>query len=532
MKFTKFLSLLLAAVMIMSMLAGCAKDEPVADDPVKEPVAEQSPESDAPAEDATAEPVKLKLMFRSFEEYVPGTIGDKWIDQIEEHCGVEIEWIRPAASAYEENLQLTLLDEELPDAMILPTTWVSSATFKDACEAGIFIDLADMLPNYPNLIEHTAAASFEALKVLDDDRIFGVPRSTVRRADGFSLNEQWLENLGIEYNEGDILTADEFYDILYAFTYDDPDGNGVNDTYGLMGYSNDDGTMVNNLQHIFGLGLGTEVYDINGEPVLLKYSKEHSNYKDYLAFANKCWEAGVIDPDAYSIDRVTAGDHMLFVGSESIYAANMNYIQTDIAPFTYKYVPAVVPEEGATPGYGEFANGIYWFWGISSQCEHPEKVLEVFDYMLSDDQWNNLNAGSVEGVAFEMTADGNYDFSKTEEFKANGLESTDPIKDIVRRSSDGEFYVDKTLPVEMRERIAKLINTSFDLYIEPLDDGFVPSIATDPVFIEYNAFMIQAEAQIITGEKPIEYWDEVLDGWYEAGGAQYVEEIMAYVNAK
>ena len=28
-------------------------------------------------------------------------------------------------------------------------------------------------------------------------------------------------------------TVEDVYDMLYKFTYDDPDGNGANDTYGL-----------------------------------------------------------------------------------------------------------------------------------------------------------------------------------------------------------------------------------------------------------------------------------------------------------
>ncbi len=543
----RIISLILVVVMASFMIAGCGQSSGGASsgEGAKSEAASSAGESTAPASSASAteeskaeesaaeeEPIKLKFMFRTFDEYVPGSIGDQWVDIIEEHCGVEIEWECPPTSSYEENLQLTLLDDKKPDAIIIPTGWTSSPTFIDACKNGLFINVDEMLQDCPNLLKYTAEASFNALKVLGDDRIYGVPRSTVRRADGFSLNEQWLENLGIEYNEGDILTADEFFDILYAFTYNDPDGNGVNDTYGMNAYSNDDGTMVSNLQHIFNLGIGTEAYMIDGKPVLLKYSKEYDNYKQYLAFVNRCWEAGVIDPDAFSIDRATAQDHMAFTGSENIYAGNMQIEPTENNPFTYKYLPAVVASEGATPGYGEFANGIYWFWGITNDCEHPEKVMEVLNYMLSDEQWPNLNAGSLEGVGFVMTPEGDYDFSPTEEWKAKGLESTNPIRDIVRRCNDGDFFVNKSLPKAQRERLSALINKSFDLYIEPVDDGFVPSIASDPTFIEYNAFVIQAEAKIITGEKPVDYWDEVLDGWYSAGGDKYVEELMAYINSK
>ena len=72
---------------------------------------------------------------------------------------------------------------------------------------------------------------------------------------------------------------------------------------------------------------------------------------------------------------------------------------------------------------------------------------------------------------------------------------------------------------------------TFDLYWPAVDRGYKPEIATDPVFIEYKNFMIQEEAKIITGDKPVEYWDELLDGFYDAGYDKYTEEMLAYIES-
>ena len=45
------------------------------------------------------------------------------------------------------------------------------------------------------------------------------------------------------------------------------------------------------------------------------------------------------------------------------------------------------------------------------------------------------------------------------------------------------------------------------------------------------ANMIQEEAKIITGDKPVEYWDEILDGFYKDGYDKYTEEMLAYINS-
>ena len=525
----KFAALLITLVMVINLFAGCGQEK---NSPETTQTPSASPAQSGQTNAEAQEPVKLRFMINC--DITEGSVGDAWVKELEDHCNVEIEWISPAASAYEENLQLMLLDEDRPDAVIFPTSWLNSTSFADACKDGMFIPLEDMLPGYENLMAHTAQVSWDGLDIFDDGHIWGVPRSTVMRADGFVLNEQWLKALNIDYTEGEFLTLDKFFDILYAFTYDDPDGNGINDTYGLSAYSKEDGTLITALQHIFGIGTGSEFFNVDGKPVMLKYSKEYDNYKRYLAFANKCWEAGVIDPDAFSIDLTVAQDRQNVgtVGVFQSYPGNMNVVATEQKPNTYLYCPGVVEKAGDTYGYGEFATGIYWYWAISNTCAHPEKVLEVFDYILSDEQWTNLNAGSVEGVGFEILPDGNYDFSKTEALKAQGLDSINPIKLVMRRSDGAEFFINKSLPVEMQKRLADLIDVTFDLYIAPVDEGFVPTVATDPVFVEYQNFVIQAEAKIITGSEPVDYWDEVVDGWYAAGGTRYVQEVLDYINGK
>ena len=47
--------------------------------------------------------------------------------------------------------------------------------------------------------------------------------------EGLLVRKDWLDKLGLAAPT----TLDELYDVLYAFTYNDPDGNGKNDTYGL-----------------------------------------------------------------------------------------------------------------------------------------------------------------------------------------------------------------------------------------------------------------------------------------------------------
>lgn len=521
----KLLALLLAVVMVVSIFAGCSKNENV-DEPKATSTSNNGETVTTPA-DATEDPVTITIM-ANFDEIKPG--GQKWLEGIEEKLNIKIEWQLPPSSGYEDTLQMMLLSNDRPDVVILPDTWRTSDVFAESCESGLFQDISALLPNYENIMAHTAQVSWDALDIFNDGRIWGMPRSTVMRADGFVLDEQYLEALGIDYTEGEYLTADEFFDILYQFTYGDPDGNGIDDTYGLRAYVNDNGELVTGLGRIFGIGETAAWREYDGEIDCLNYSRTRDNYKQYLAFLNKCWEAGVIDPDAFSLNAVTASerDGKLMHGCWAEYAGNMFLVASESYAHTQVYLPGVVPAEGDTYGYGDYGTGIWWYWAITGDCEHPDKVLELFDYMLSDEDWTNLSAQGLEGFNFVIDEDGNYDFSLNEAMPEEERGAF-PIGRFVRRSDGPEFFINKSYNAEQRERVSNMMAENFANYVPSLDRGYKPEIASDPVFIEYENYMKDEINKIITGNEPVDHWDEVLEGWYAAGGETYCQQMRDYI---
>ncbi|MBQ8081686.1 MAG: extracellular solute-binding protein, partial [Clostridia bacterium] len=57
------------------------------------------------------------------------------------------------------------------------------------------------------------------------------PTIYIAERKGLFIRKDWLEALNLEMPT----TWEELYEVAHAFTYGDPDGNGVNDTYGLTG---------------------------------------------------------------------------------------------------------------------------------------------------------------------------------------------------------------------------------------------------------------------------------------------------------
>ena len=138
----KVMALLLAVLMVTALFAGCAKN-PSADTTTKGNDAADTTTKGNDAADTTAaadeDPVKLVFM-TNVAEWPEDSIAGEWERKVEEACNVEIEWQLPAGSAYEDNLQLMLLDDEKPDAVIMPDNWRSLPSFIDACKNGTIMN--------------------------------------------------------------------------------------------------------------------------------------------------------------------------------------------------------------------------------------------------------------------------------------------------------------------------------------------------------------------------------------------------------
>ena len=101
----------------------------------------------------------------------------------------------------------------------------------------------------------------------------------------------------------------------------------------------------------------------------------------------------------------------------------------------------------------------------------------------------------------------------------------------VRRNNDAGFFVSLSLSPEDRELTFKRIQLCIDQCTFPLDGGYRPPICDDPTFIDYQKYLDVEVAKIITGEREIDDWDELLDGWYEAGGETYIAQMREFITA-
>ncbi|GGF37138.1 lipoprotein LipO [Microbacterium sorbitolivorans] len=134
---------------------------------------------------------------------------------------LDITWV-PNAS-YGDKTNITLAGDDIPHVMVIGA---KTASFVKNAEAGGFWDLTDKLDDYEYL--KTTFPEVEKASSVNGS-VYGIFRMRDTMRTSVTIRTDWLENLGLDMPE----TTEDLYNVAKAFTEQDPDGNGQDDTYGI-----------------------------------------------------------------------------------------------------------------------------------------------------------------------------------------------------------------------------------------------------------------------------------------------------------
>lgn len=295
-KLQKTLGILLSMGLMASLFTGCAgsQDQTAVQNQTEAPV--QSVETHTDGGEAgtneTEEPFHVSVMLQDFNgSPVSGEYGEQVKAKMEEYtnCDVEFTWV--PSDGYEDKVGITLAQgEDMPMIMQVNMT----ANVLAAAKAGAFWDLTELLQNKEALPNLSQANENVNKSFVVDGKLIGVYRARPLGRNGWGYRQDWADALGLEPPK----TIEEFYNMLYQFTYNDPDGNGKDDTYGLclckyMG-------PFDVMQTWFGCGNGWVEQD--GELVPVHQTKE---YMEALEWFRKIYDDGLVYSDFAVRDSAT-----------------------------------------------------------------------------------------------------------------------------------------------------------------------------------------------------------------------------------
>ncbi|WP_082691596.1 extracellular solute-binding protein [Paenibacillus rubinfantis] len=227
------------------------------------------------------------------------------IQSVRDKLGIDIQYLWTASdNTFSTKLKLQLLNKrEMPD--IIP---VRTDVIHQLIDSGQFMAVDDLFEQYASPVWKKAMSEkpsvwypYErngqhfAIPILDYD-YNSDPVMWIR--------EDWLEKVGLSPPT----TLMELEEVLDAFTNEDPDGNGINDTYGLaVSLGNAVSTWMADISWVFGMyGSLPEQWNLYGSPKRLEFGSVQDSAKQGLGKLRDWKEAGYFPNEALWQDEETA----------------------------------------------------------------------------------------------------------------------------------------------------------------------------------------------------------------------------------
>jgi putative aldouronate transport system substrate-binding protein len=179
------------------------------------------PAAESPGAEAEIDTIQIMVPFLEAE---PPAKGDTLHKALEEVTGKQIELLWTPNSDYEEKTNITIASGNLPHVMVIQG---KSPGFIKNANAGAFWELTPYLEDYPNLV--TTSPETERNASVNGE-VFGIYRARDAMRTSVIIRKDWLAAVGMDAPT----SVDDLYEVAKAFTEQDPDGNGADDTYGLI----------------------------------------------------------------------------------------------------------------------------------------------------------------------------------------------------------------------------------------------------------------------------------------------------------
>src|SRR5690625_1205597 len=157
-------------------------------------------------------------------------LNNKYVNNVKENLNINVEhYFTASPSNMDQKISLAIASNDLPDAMV-----VGPVELRQMVEADQIADLTEIYDTYISdeireVIDSTDGIAID--NATFDGKLMAIPNAQ-SGADGIHnlwIRQDWLDNLGLEVPK----TVEDLKEVARAFTEDDPNETGEDDTIGL-----------------------------------------------------------------------------------------------------------------------------------------------------------------------------------------------------------------------------------------------------------------------------------------------------------
>lgn len=404
----KVLALILSAVLVMGMLAGCGSTAP----------AEAKPGENAPA--ANGEPVETRDIngltlpisttgeeLTVFYAYNGTAVEDlneiESVKIMEQNTGVHVNWIPVALAELQEKFNTLINSGDYPDIVMLSFFPTYPGGWEKGIEDGVILNMNDLVLNYmPNYRAALARNDFGNKQAMSDNHEYLIGYSlqgtdTSIEGEGVVCGLGYRADILESLNMDEPTTMEELHDVLVAVKE-----SGV--PYPLMISQNGAS------EFLFGYGLNYTPWTVTSDDKIV-YTYTQDGAGKYLETMRQWYAEGLIDPNFTGFNffmdlPVSVETNANFMYSVCLSFGHDLYNSGRISnpdAFLQPYLPPAITVPESVKSYAQEVTKNPAF--ITTSCKNPELAAKWLDYLYTDEAAVLMNYG-VQGVTFDYDENG------------------------------------------------------------------------------------------------------------------------------
>ncbi|ALS29902.1 ABC transporter substrate-binding protein [Paenibacillus sp. 32O-W] len=424
---------------------------------------------------------------------------------LEEKTGYKVEYETLPLENPDDKLNLLMANNEPYDILKL-----SGSQYNRLAVQGALEPLGELIEQYgPNIKSSVPQEYFDNAMV--DGQIYGIPEKHPRGFVGSSLaiRQDLLDELNLEVPT----TIDEFYNLLVAIK----EKKGI---VPLTGFE----SIIPEISGAFGVVTTFEVE--NGK---LIHRLESEGMKQYLAFMNKLYQEGLIDPE-WPVNKSETVQQKFTTGKAGVTTYGWG-VASAVTTALHKNFPdaKITLIKSLTGPDGKVGNwvqggGVSWYIAVPKASKNKEEAIKYINAKLEKELFKNLAIGE-EGVHHKVE---------------NGeLFPILPAFNDERGSAD--WFMTGTVSADYEEqwllRVRKdpvLYATFEDIQTQLSVSRSDPTLLAPPLPVVANNLQKLTKAEndyvikIIAGAESLDNYDKFVESWKADGGSDMLTELSAW----
>ncbi|MCR2805972.1 extracellular solute-binding protein [Paenibacillus soyae] len=518
MKKKKSMLMLLSAMMIVTLgLSACSGNNGGNNEP--SPAASNAGASEKPSEapPEEEEPTEITIMLPlNIAETPPDTIKT----ELEKLTNTKLTYQFFPADTYEEKLNASFATGALPQVTYLKNQ-ATFIRFKEAIRDNQFWEIGPYLGEFENLSKMKESI-LNNTKV--DGKLYSLYIGRPLARQGLIYRKDWADNLGLSAPQ----TTEDLFAMAKAFTEDDPDKDGNDNTVGLADRNDLIYGAFKTLSSFFGTPNNFGVKDGQILPEFM-----FPEYIETMDYMKSLRDAGYMNQDfaaTSKTDQVNlfqSGEAGLYIGSmqdvNSLYNNLVKNVPTaEVATHNKIVKPGGTFGIWAIPGY----NNVVLFpkSAIKDEAE-LKKILAFFDKMMTPEVANLMYWG-IEGTHYSVV-----------EGQAKASDDSDKVEREVKGYKDSvigepetngqlQGFHDLQARIDAEKFIIENEAAAIHDPTAPLD-----SVTFTEQGQELQKIITDATYQYMYGQLDKAGFEKAVETWKERGGQKIIDEFTAAYNA-